>query len=155
MEVDKMNRAALKSHFDAYVGNLLARLPRRAASRGDMSWRTVTSAGADWTDGFAAKFQQRYGYDPIRFLPVLTGRMVGSAEQSNRFLWDMRRMVADGVAMDYVGGLRDLCHQNGLKCGWKIMATGVFRVSFCFTAATATRSAASSGKWRPRQHRTP
>ena len=28
-----------------------------------------------------AEFQQRYGYDPIRFLPVLTGRLVGSAEQ--------------------------------------------------------------------------
>src|ERR1035437_3671399 len=116
LEVDKMNRAALKTHFDAYVGNLLARMP--AAER--TSWKHVVADSYErgpenWTDGFAALFQQRYGYDPIPYLPVLTGRMVGSAEQANRFLWDLRRLVADRVAMDYVGGLRDLCHEHGLK----------------------------------------
>ncbi|MBC8096414.1 MAG: hypothetical protein H7Y43_11425, partial [Akkermansiaceae bacterium] len=116
LEVDKMNRTALKSHFDAYVGELLARMP--AAER--KSWKHVVADSYErgpqnWTDGFAEKFQQRYGYDPIRYLPVLTGRMVGGAEQSNRFLWDLRRLVADSVALDYVGGLRDLCHEHGLK----------------------------------------
>jgi hypothetical protein len=116
LEVDKMNRRALKSHFDAYVGELLARIP--AAER--KSWKHVVADSYErgpqnWTDGFAAEFQRRYGYNPLRFLPVLTGRMVGSAEQSNRFLWDLRRLVADRVAVDYVGGLRDLCHEHGLK----------------------------------------
>ena len=116
LEVDKMNRIALKSHFDAYVGELLSRLP--AAER--KSWKHVVADSYErgpqnWTDGFAEKFQQRYGYDPIPFLPVLTGRMVGGAEKSNRFLWDLRRLVADRVAVDYVGGLRDLCHEQGLK----------------------------------------
>ena len=116
LEVDKMNRIALKSHFDAYVGNLLKRMP--AADR--KSWKHVVADSYEqgpenWTDGFAADFQKRYGYDPIRFLPVMTGRIVGSADQSDRFLWDVRRLVADRVARDYVGGLRDLCHANGLK----------------------------------------
>ena len=115
-EVDKMNRTALKSHFDAYVGKLLKRLP--AADR--KSWKHVVADSYEqgpqnWTDGFAADFQKRYGYDPLRFLPVMTGRIVGSAEQSDRFLWDLRRLVADRVARDYVGALRDLCHENGLK----------------------------------------
>ena len=116
LEVDKMNRTALKSHFDAYVGQLLARLP--AVER--KSWKHVVADSYErgpenWTDGFAALFQQRYGYDPMLYLPVLTGRMVGGAEKSNRFLWDLRRLVADRVAMDYVGGLRDLCHEHGMK----------------------------------------
>ncbi len=116
LEVDKMNRTALKSHFDAYVGELLSRLP--AAER--KSWKHVVADSYErgpqnWTDGFAEKFQQRYGYHPVPYLPVLTGRMVGGAEKSNRFLWDLRRLVADSVAMDYVGGLRDLCHEHGLK----------------------------------------
>ncbi len=46
-------------------------------------------------------------------LPVLSGRLVGSADQSDRFLWDLRRMVADRIARYYVGGLRDLCHEHG------------------------------------------
>ena len=60
-------------------------------------------------------FRKRYGYDPRPWLPVLTGRLVGSADQSDRFLWDLRRLVADHIALDYVGGLRDACHRHGLR----------------------------------------
>jgi len=56
--------------------------------------------------------------------------VVNSEQASDRFLWDMRRMVADKVAYDYVGGLRDVSHKNGLKPGWKIMVIGVFPESF-------------------------
>ncbi len=116
LEVDKMNRDALKAHFDAYVGDLLKRMP--AADR--KAWTHVVADSYEmgpenWTDGFAAAFGKRYGYDPLAWLPVLTGRVVGSQDQSDRFLWDLRRMVADRVAQDYVGGLRDLCRQHGLK----------------------------------------
>jgi hypothetical protein len=115
-EVDKMNRAALKSHFDAYVGNLLQRMP--AAER--MSLKHVVADSYEqgpenWTDGFAQLFQQRYHYDPMPWLPVLTGRVVGSEDQSDRFLWDLRRLVAELVARDYVGALSDLSRQHGLK----------------------------------------
>jgi len=116
LEVDKMNRVPLRAHFDAYVGNLLQRLP--AADR--KSWKHVVADSYEtgpenWTDGFAADFQKRYGYDPLPFLPVMTGRIVGSADESDRFLWDLRRLVADRIAQDYVGGLRDLCHEHGMK----------------------------------------
>jgi hypothetical protein len=115
LEVDKMNRDALKVHFDAYVGNLLNRMPAEERT----AWKHVVADSYEmgpqnWTDGLAADFEQRYGYDPMPWLPVLTGRIVGSADQSNRFLWDLRRLVADRVAEDYAGGLRDLCRENGL-----------------------------------------
>ena len=116
LEVDKMNRTALKSHFDAYVGKLLARMPqdqRRALKH--IVADSYETGPENWTDGFAADFQHRYGYDPLAYLPVLTGRLVGSADQSDRFLWDVRRMVADRVARDYVGRLRDLAHAQGLR----------------------------------------
>ena len=115
-EVDKMNRTALKAHFEAYVGKLLERMP--AADRKSLKHVVADSyeqGPENWTEGFAQEFQNRYGYDPVRFLPVLTGRLVGSADQANRFLWDLRRLVADLVARDYVGGLRDLCRERGLK----------------------------------------
>ena len=115
-EVDKMNRVPLRLHFDAYVGNLLKRMP--AAER--KSWKHVVADSYEqgpqnWTDGFAADFQKRYGYDPMPYLAVMTGRIVGSVDQSDRFLWDLRRLVADRIAKDYVGGLSDLCHEHGLK----------------------------------------
>jgi hypothetical protein len=115
-EVDKMSRQALSAHFEAFVGELLRRVP--AAERTALKRVVADSWEAgpqNWTDGMAADFKSRYGYDPLPWLPVMTGRVVGSADQSDRFLWDLRRMVADRVALDYVGGLRDLCHQQGLK----------------------------------------
>jgi hypothetical protein len=116
LEVDKMNRAAAQAHFDAYIGRLLQRMPK--ADRKALKYVIADSyemGSQNWTDDFHEPFRKRYGYDPRPWLPVLTGRLVGSADQSDRFLWDLRRLVADRVAYDYVGGLRDACHRHGLK----------------------------------------
>ena len=111
-----MNRAALKAHFDAYITPLLKKLtPAERKSWTHVIADSYEAGPQNWTDGFAADFQKRYGYDPLRFLPVMGGRIVGSADQSDRFLWDLRRFVADRIASEYVGGLRELCHAAGLK----------------------------------------
>jgi hypothetical protein len=115
LEVDKMNRKLAQKHFDAYIGELLRRLP--AADRKALKCVVADSyemGAQNWTDGFDDQFRKRYGYDPKLWLPVLTGRIVGSADQSERFLWDLRRLVADRVAADYVGGLRDASRARGL-----------------------------------------
>ncbi len=57
----------------------------------------------------------KYGYDPTPYLPVMAGEIVGSADISDRFLWDLRRLIADRVAYDYVGGLREASHKHGLS----------------------------------------
>ena len=111
-----MNREALQAHFDAYVGHLLKRIP--AAER--TAWKHVVADSYEmgpqnWTNGFAAAFRARYGYDPLPWLPALTGRVVNSPEASDRFLWDLRRLVADRIATDYVGALRDCCNEHGLR----------------------------------------
>ena len=115
-EVDKMSKAAVEAHFDAFLGSLLRRIP--PAERTALKWVVADSyetGSQDWTTGMAAAFRARYHYDPTPWLPVLTGRIVGSAARSDRFLWDLRRLVADRVAYQYVGGLRGVSHQNGLK----------------------------------------
>ena len=116
LEVDKMNRQAAEAHFEAFIGQLLARMP--ATDRTAFKHVVADSyemGSQNWTDGFDLLFREQYGYDARPWLPVLTGRIVGSADQSNRFLWDLRRLVADRVALDYVGGLREVCHRHGLK----------------------------------------
>jgi hypothetical protein len=116
LEVDKMNRQAAALHFDAFIGELLRRMP--AEDRSALKHIVADSyemGSENWTDDLAPVFQDRYGYDPLPWLPVLTGRVVGSAEQANRFLWDLRRLVADRVATEYVGGLREQCRAHGLQ----------------------------------------
>lgn len=116
LEVDKMNRAPLQAHFDSYIGEILRRIPadQRKALKNVVA-DSYEMGPQTWTDGFADIFQKRYGYNPLPRLPVLTGRVVGSPGQSDRFLWDLRRLVADRVASEYVGGLHDLCERNGLR----------------------------------------
>lgn len=115
-EVDKMNRAAILAHYDAMVGKLVERMPKedRSALR-HVVIDSYEVGSQNWTDGFGDLFRQTYGYDATPWLPVLTGRIVGSANQSDRFLWDLRRLVADRIAYDYVGGLRDAAHRHGLR----------------------------------------
>jgi len=116
LEIDKINNAAIQHHFDSFVGKIQKSIP--AKERRSLKWVVADSyetGSQNWTDGMAEVFKVQYGYDPLRWLPVLSGRVVGSAEQSNRFLWDLRRLIADRVAYQYVAGLREVSHQHGLK----------------------------------------
>ncbi|GAA4799246.1 hypothetical protein GCM10023231_30040 [Olivibacter ginsenosidimutans] len=115
LEVDKMNHEQVVKHFDAFMGEILRRIP--AADR--KTWKVAVQdsyemGGQNWTDDFINKFKARYGYDPTAYIPVMYGNVVGSQDESDRFLWDLRRLIADDVAYEYVGGLRDISHKNGL-----------------------------------------
>lgn len=115
-EVDKINAKYLENHFDSYIGKLLREIP--AENRKSFKHLVMDSyevGPQNWTEGMAEAFEARYGYNPLMWLPVLSGNIVNSAEESNRFLWDLRRLVADRVANEYVGGLKKLSEENGLR----------------------------------------
>ena len=115
LEVDKMSRQHVETHFNAYIGEILRRIPE--ADR--KTFKVVVqdsyeTGGENWTDDMEARFKEKYGYDPVPYLPATQGIVVGSPDLSDRFLWDLRRLVADRVAYDFVGGMRDICHRHGL-----------------------------------------
>lgn len=115
LEVDKMSRGHVASHFDAFMGEVVRRIP----ARDRRTWKVTVqdsyeTGGQNWTDSMAPLFKRTYSYDPIPYLPVFQGYVVGSPEESDRFLWDLRRLIADRVAYDYVGGLREASHRYGL-----------------------------------------
>jgi hypothetical protein len=115
LETDKMSKKHIEAHFDAYLGEILRRIP--AADR--KTWKVVVedsyeTGGQNWTDGLLTEFTTKYGYSPVPYLPIIKGNVVGSRDKSDRFLWDLRRMVADKVSYDYVAGLREVSHKNGL-----------------------------------------
>ena len=45
----------------------------------------------NWTDHILDEFKQRRGYDPHPWLPALTGVVIKSTADTDRFLWDFRR----------------------------------------------------------------
>lgn len=115
LEVDKMTSAYLQHHFDAFIGEVLRRIPAEDRK----TFRVVVAdsyekGGQNFTDTFFADFRDKFGYDPLPFLPVYDGVVIGSQEISDRFLWDMRRMAADKLAYAHIGGLREIAHKYGL-----------------------------------------
>lgn len=114
-ETDKMSRTHIRAHFDAYLGEILRRIPPEDRKTFKIVVEdSYETGGQNWTDSLVADFRRAYGYDPVPYIPVLSGTVVGSEEQSDRFLWDLRRLVADEVAYQYVGGLREISHEHGL-----------------------------------------
>ena len=115
-EVDKMSRAHVAAHFDAYLGKILARTP--TAHRTAIRHAVLDSyemGGQNFTDDFAARFKASFGYDPTPYYPAFFGMPTASRDASDRFLWDLRRFVADEVAYSYVGGLRTVSNRHGLS----------------------------------------
>jgi hypothetical protein len=116
LEVDKMSKEHVRSHFDAMMGEFLRRTP--AAERTALKYVIADSyetGPQNWTDAFLTKFEKRFGYSALPYLPCIDGDVVGSVEITNRFLWDWRRLIAESIAYDYVGGLREVANEHGLK----------------------------------------
>jgi hypothetical protein len=115
-EIDKANEELIRFHFEQYVGKLQKNIP--AENRDALKYVIADSyemGSQNWTDGFEQRFEKRYGYNPKKWLPVLSGVIVSSVTESERFLWDLRRAVADDVAYEYVGGLRKISNEHGLQ----------------------------------------
>jgi len=115
LQGDKMSKVHVAESFNAFIGEILRRIPAKDRT----CFKVVIEdsyevGGLNWTDGMIADYKARYGYDPVPYIPVMRGRVVGSEDRSDRFLWDLRRLIADKVAYDYVGGLREVSHQHGL-----------------------------------------
>ena len=121
LEVDKLSASAMDYHFDQYVTRLCKTLGIEPGKIGDTGFNNILVDSYEvglqnWTQGFDKTFEKRMGYSLTRYLPVLAGRIVGSTEESERFLEDFRRVVADLFAENYAGRLTELCHKHGLLC---------------------------------------
>lgn len=115
LEVDKMSKKHVSEHFDAYLGEILKHIPAEDRKTFKVTVEdSYETGGQNWTDDLIPEFKLAYHYDPTPYLPVLQGKVVGSEDQSDRFLWDLRRLIADDVSFKYVGGLREISHEHGL-----------------------------------------
>jgi len=114
-EVDKLNRAHVASYIDHYTDQIRGALgPLYGKSFRYLLLDSYEAGMENWTDDMIAQFRARRGYDPTRYLPVLVGRVVGSAAESDKFLWDFRRTVADLFADNHYGTIADTLRKQGL-----------------------------------------
>jgi hypothetical protein len=116
LEVDKLNRGFVKTYFDTYLDKYKNTVGGLMGKRGLQyvitdSWEAGVQ---NWTDDMIAEFAKRRGYDMRPWLPVLTGRVVESAEASDRFLWDFRKTIADLTAENHYDQLTAILKARGM-----------------------------------------
>ena len=116
LECDKMSKEIIRYHFHSMFDQLMAEMTpdERKAFKG-ITIDSYEVGSQNWTDGFDKTFAARNGYDPLVMLPILTGLVIDSAQASDGFLSDLRRTVADLIAENYIGGLREVAAENGLR----------------------------------------
>lgn len=115
LETDKMSKEHIRTHFDNYLGKILERIPAEDRKTFKIVVEdSYETGGQNWTDNLIEDFKAAYGYDPVPYIPVLSGVVVCSEDASDRFLWDLRRLIADEVSYNYVGGLAEVSHEHGL-----------------------------------------
>ncbi|MEJ2544045.1 MAG: glycosyl hydrolase [Calditrichaceae bacterium] len=114
-EVDKLSR----EHTQEYIRDYMQPIDSTLGSLYGKSLRYILmdswEAGMqNWTDDMIAEFQRRRGYDATPYLPALTGRVIESAEVSDRFLWDFRRTLADMFAENHYGTISNFLRKQGI-----------------------------------------
>jgi hypothetical protein len=127
LESDKLSQEATDLHWAKGIKPLLAALGPLAGKTLNNTLIDSYEVGSEnWTPAFRAEFRKRRGYDPLPYLPIVTGRVIESAAVSERFLWDLRRTVADLYAANYIGRFRELAHRSGLKLSLEPYGNGMF-----------------------------
>lgn len=114
LEVDKLDgdrvSAYLEAHLDRFAGTPDDTGPGFAALLSD----SIEAGPQNWTDDIAEQFLARRGYDPTPWLPTLAGLLVGSPSQSDLFLYDYRRTLAELLASEYYGTLGAEARRRGM-----------------------------------------
>ena len=134
LEVDKLDPGAWSRYFHNYLDMYKEATGGLIGERGIQYILTDSyEAGCqNWTPSMPQEFLSRRGYDLIRWLPVLTGEIVGSVDESEAFLRDWTVTIADLYAANY-DRINDIVKEYGMKgrysesheCGRAYIADGM------------------------------
>jgi len=127
LEVDKLSRPAMDAFWTGFMGRVIeAAGPNVARVLNNALIDSYETGYQNWTPAFREEFARRRGYDLIRYIPALTGRVVANIDVTERFLWDFRRTVSDLWAENYYAYFAELCRRNGLLFSTEPYGNGTF-----------------------------
>jgi len=118
LEVDKLNREYVKNYVDGYLKMYADTVGDGKMGRDGISYMLTDSIEVgpqNWTDNMLEEFQKRRGYDAHPWLPALTGVVIKSAVDTDRFLWDFRRTIGQLLAENHYGAIAEVLHAHGLN----------------------------------------
>ncbi|HSP42251.1 MAG TPA: glycosyl hydrolase, partial [Luteolibacter sp.] len=112
--LDYLNPAALDHYWQRNIDPLIEAIgPLAGTTLKYVHTDSWEGGGMNWTPGFEKTFRERRGYDPIPWLAVVVGHVVGSREESNAFLADFRKTIG-GLVADHYGHLAARAARHGM-----------------------------------------
>ena len=116
LECDRLSKIGIETHFYGFLRKIIE--DANSAAGGTLAYAHIDSWEAgyqNWTASFPGEFRKRREYDLRPWLPVMTGRVVGSADMSERFLWDVRLTVSEMIQENYALRLKELVKTHGMR----------------------------------------
>ncbi len=118
-ESDKFDTTALTDHYRQYIGKLVEKVkPSKKPSGGGWTMLHIDSwemGAQNWSHRFIDEFINRRGYDPVLYLPVFAGYIVNSHDESERFLWDVRKTVSELIIENHAEYFKTLGRRDGFS----------------------------------------
>jgi len=118
LEVDKLNRQDVKDYLDHYLAMYSSTVGPPMMGNAGISYLLTDSIEVgpqNWTDNMLGDFQHLRGYDARPWLPALTGVIIKSTADTDRFLWDFRRTIGQLLAENHYGEISDDLHEHGMR----------------------------------------
>ena len=117
LECDKFNPAAITLQFNKWFGEFYNHVDGTTIKQ-VLQFFHVDSwecGSQNWSPVFRNEFKNRRGYDLYKYLPVIAGIPIGSADSSERILHDVRQTISELVNDQFYRTLAELAHQKGVQ----------------------------------------
>lgn len=124
LECDKLSTRAAEIHWNNYAQVILDSLQTIGCRPTGVCMDSHEAGSQNWTHDFEQLFLQERGYDILPYLPAMQGYIVGSVEQTERFLQDLRRTIADGICHRYFATLQRLATEAKVDFTAQAMGNG-------------------------------
>ncbi len=115
LECDKLSKEGTVFNYNNAIKPILEKMgPELSKVIRSQHIDSYEASGQNWTQDFASEFNARCGYDIRKYLPALTGRIIGSESITEKFLWDFRHTIGDLFAENHFGSAAKESHKDGL-----------------------------------------
>lgn len=113
--IDHLSKIATKNHFDS----ILTRLSTVNTPENHLKFFMLDSYEVwpmtDWSPMFVDEFVRQYGYDPLPYLPLLTGFSSEDSVFDARFRGDYHRLVSDMIIENHFSQSVDIANANDFQ----------------------------------------
>lgn len=117
LEVSKIDKEAFSEFLEHYI-KMYKEVTNQMIGQRGVNYLLIDSYEAGWetwAPNIAEEFEKRRGYNLIKWMPVLTGIIVESVEQSEKFLFDWRTTIGELIQECMYENAAEIAHRHGME----------------------------------------